>query len=68
MLVSIAYWKCVEQLDTCHFSSEGFGEVLHKIQKSIEDLQLRKFFGIAEWVVVLNQQVPSCMAFCSYCL
>ena len=47
----------VKALDTCAYSFTTFNEVLSKIQKHVDDLSLRQYSNLSQWVQRLDQLV-----------
>ena len=47
----------VSSLETCEYRSFTFKDVLDKIQKHIDDLNLRSYSNLVAWVGELDEQV-----------
>ena len=44
-------------LETCEYRQPKFKEVLDKLQKMIDDLNLRSYSNLSQWVAELDRQV-----------
>ena len=47
----------VGSLETCEYRQPKFREVLDKLQKMIDDLNLRSYSNLGQWVAELDRQV-----------
>lgn len=47
----------VQSLATCAFKKETFEEILTKIQKSVDELNLHSYSNLSAWVKTLDNQV-----------
>lgn len=47
----------MKSLDTCAYSRATFSEVLNRIQKHVDDLSLRQYSNLLQWVARLDQEV-----------
>ncbi|XP_001636057.2 cytoplasmic dynein 1 heavy chain 1 isoform X2 [Nematostella vectensis] len=47
----------VRSLDTCSFNNQTFRDVLGKIQKAVDELNLHSYSNLPSWVNTLDQQV-----------
>ena len=50
----------VSSLETCEYRSPTFKDLLDKIQKHIDDLNLRSYSNLVAWVGELDEQVRTC--------
>ena len=49
--------ELVGSLETCEYHQPRFREVLDKLQKMIDDLNLRSYSNLRQWVFELDRQV-----------
>ncbi|EUB63753.1 Cytoplasmic dynein 1 heavy chain [Echinococcus granulosus] len=49
----------LKALVTCPYSKESFEEIIGKIQKLVDDLNLHKYSNLAEWVAKLDVEVEN---------
>ena len=49
--------ELVGSLETCEYRQPKFREVLDKLQKMIDDLNLRSYSNLSQWVAELDRQV-----------
>ncbi|CAH8499852.1 unnamed protein product [Heterobilharzia americana] len=47
----------VKALETCNFSKSVFEEILGKIQKSVDELNLHQYSNLPQWVARLDEEV-----------
>ncbi len=47
----------VRSLESCAFNRDTFHEVLGKIQKAVDDLNLHSYSNLSSWVQSLDQEV-----------
>lgn len=47
----------VESLDSCGYDAETFNEVLARIQKALDELNLQSYTNLASWVSSLDKFV-----------
>lgn len=47
----------VHALETCTYGYNVFLEILSKIQKAVDDLSLRQYSNLAQWVAKLDEEV-----------
>lgn len=47
----------VKALDTCDYNSDTFAEILSRIQKLVDDLNLRSYSNLPQWVATLDEEV-----------
>lgn len=47
----------VKSLDTCDYNSDTFAEILSRIQKLVDDLNLRSYSNLPQWVAKLDEEV-----------
>ena len=52
----------VRSLDTCAFNSQTFRDVLSKVQKAVDELNLHSYSNLPQWVATLDEQVHSIVA------
>lgn len=52
----------VRSLETCAYSANTFTEILGKIQKMVDDLSLRQYSNLAQWVAKLDEEVEKRLA------
>ena len=50
----------VRSLETCAYSRETFNEVLGKIQKAVDDLNLHSYSNLSSWVKSLDEEACRC--------
>lgn len=56
----------VQSLATCAFKKETFEEILTKIQKSVDELNLHSYSNLSAWVKTLDNQVGNLRMFKSF--
>lgn len=49
----------VETLESCSYDVETFREVLSRIQKAVDELNLHSYTNLASWVSSLDKSVSS---------
>jgi dynein heavy chain 1 len=49
-------------LETCAYSQQVFEEILSHIQKAVDDLSLRQYSNLPQWVAKLDQEVEKMLA------
>lgn len=47
----------VRALETCTYSAATFREILSKIQKAVDNLSLRSYSNLPQWVAHLDEEV-----------
>ena len=47
----------VRSLETCAYNSQTFRDVLGKVQRAVDELNLHSYSNLAQWVGTLDQQV-----------
>lgn len=47
----------VRSLDTCAFTSQSFKDILAKVQKAVDELNLHSYSNLPSWVNTLDKQV-----------
>lgn len=47
----------VRSLDTCAFNVNSFRDILAKVQKAVDELNLHSYSNLPAWVNTLDQQV-----------
>jgi dynein heavy chain 1 len=47
----------VRSLDTCALSNQAFRDVLTKVQKAVDELNLHSYSNLPAWVRTLDEQV-----------
>ncbi|XP_070577189.1 cytoplasmic dynein 1 heavy chain 1-like [Ptychodera flava] len=52
----------VRSLETCAFNANVFGEVLNRIQKAVDDLNLHSYSNLPQWVARLDKEVEKRLA------
>ncbi|CAF4132742.1 unnamed protein product, partial [Rotaria sp. Silwood2] len=52
----------LKSLDTCLYKQQSFQDILGKIQKSVDDLSLRLYSNLAQWVQQLDEQIEKKLA------
>ncbi|PIK60017.1 putative cytoplasmic dynein 1 heavy chain 1 [Apostichopus japonicus] len=52
----------VKALDTCDYNSDTFAEILSRIQKLVDDLNLRSYSNLPQWVATLDEEVEKRLA------
>jgi dynein heavy chain 1 len=52
----------LKSLDSCHYKQQSFQDILGKIQKSVDDLSLRLYSNLAQWVQQLDEQIEKKLA------
>jgi len=52
----------VRSLETCAYSANTFADILAKIQKMVDDLSLRQYSNLQQWVVKLDEEVEKRLA------
>jgi len=49
----------VRSLDTCVFENKTFSEILHRVQKAVDDLNLHSYSNLPIWVNKLDIEVST---------
>ena len=52
----------LKSLDSCPYKQQSFQDILGKIQKSVDDLSLRLYSNLAQWVQQLDEQIEKKLA------
>lgn len=52
----------VRSLETCAYSANTFADILGKIQKMVDDLSLRQYSNLQQWVAKLDEEVEKRLA------
>jgi dynein heavy chain 1 len=52
----------VRSLETCAYSANTFADILSKIQKMVDDLSLRQYSNLQQWVTKLDEEVEKRLA------
>lgn len=52
----------LKSLDTCAYKQQAFLDILGKIQKSVDDLSLRLYSNLPQWVLQLDEQIEKKLA------
>ncbi|RUS77140.1 hypothetical protein EGW08_015096 [Elysia chlorotica] len=52
----------VRSLETCTYSASNFREILGRIQKAVDNLSLRSYSNLPQWVASLDEQVEKMLA------
>lgn len=52
----------VRSLETCTYSANTFSDILSKIQKMVDDLSLRQYSNLQQWVTKLDEEVEKRLA------
>lgn len=52
----------VRSLETCAYSANTFADILAKIQKMVDDLSLRQYSNLQQWVTKLDEEVEKRLA------
>jgi len=52
----------IKSLETCPYSVKTFGEILSKIQKSVDALSLKQYSNLAKWVQHIDMEVEKRLA------
>ena len=52
----------VRSLETCAYSANTFSDILGKIQKMVDDLSLRQYSNLQQWVTKLDEEVEKRLA------
>ena len=52
----------LKALDSCSYKQQAFQDILGKIQKSVDDLSLRLYSNLAQWVQQLDEQIEKKLA------
>ena len=47
----------VRSLETCSYNSQTFRDVLGKVQKAVDELNLHSYSNLPQWVATLDLQV-----------
>ena len=47
----------IRSLETCAYTRETFSEVLTKVQKAVDELNLHSYSNLTTWVRSLDEQV-----------
>lgn len=47
----------VRALETCSYSAAIFREILGRIQKAVDNLSLRSYSNLPQWVAQLDEEV-----------
>lgn len=47
----------VRSLETCAYTNQMFRDVLAKVQKAVDELNLHSYSNLSAWVATLDQQV-----------
>ena len=57
LLVEDKIDKEVRSLDTCDYNSNMFSDILGRIQKDVDDLNLHAYSNLPQWVAKLDEEV-----------
>ena len=49
----------VRSLETCAFTNQMFRDVLAKVQKAVDELNLHSYSNLSAWVSTLDEQASS---------
>ena len=49
--------ELIGSLETCEYRQQKFRELLDRLQKMIDDLNLRSYSNLTQWVSDLDRQV-----------
>ncbi len=56
----------VRSLELCAFNRETFDEILSKIQKAVDDLNLHSYSNLSSWVKTLDEEVSIILIFMTF--
>ena len=59
LLYSVQIDGIIGSLETCEYRQQTFRELLDQLQKMIDDLNLRSYSNLTQWVSELDKQVWS---------
>ena len=54
----------VRSLEICAFNRDTFDDILNKIQKSVDDLNLHSYSNLTSWVQSLDEEVNHISSSC----
>lgn len=57
MLIEEKIDEQVRSLDNCDYNSNMFTEILGRIQKDVDDLNLHAYSNLPQWVAKLDEEV-----------
>jgi dynein heavy chain 1 len=49
-------------LETCQYKSSTFGDILTRIQKTVDELNLHSYSNLGQWVSTLDKRIEDCLA------
>lgn len=52
----------VRSIESCHYSTSTFSEILANVQKAVDDLSLHRYSNLGEWVSRLDREVENRLA------
>ena len=58
--------KEITQLSSCDYSKETYSEILERIQKIVDDLNLHSYSNLQKWVAELDTRVRAALIYLLY--